>query len=420
MSTMSPLETASETMSIGTFGLSGVPHTMRPTLADRKAPPYMMMLPGLALACFLLLAWPPSLHAGNIDVSGQFSVWTGIDPEDIGNRQVGGRYIPELSYSRQLSEIFEFSTEAALNIYCFDTSGGTDSGDSDIDLYRLWMRLASPQLEVRGGLQKIGFGPAVLLRSMMWFDSIDPRDPLQLTRGVYGLLARYYFQGNANLWAWGLYGNDRLRGWSKAPSTENDWEYGCRFQTPLGPGEMAFSYHHRIADPQAAPFPGILHIAGEFAEDSFGLDGKWDIGIGLWFEAALIRRDLQAPIPRFRRMITVGADYTFNIGNGLHILAENLFMDEADEAFGPGNFSSISALAADYPLNLFDSLSTILYFDHENDDLSTFVQWQRTYDDWQVYLSVFSNPERSAPTPDGEDYAGISGDGVRLMFVYNH
>ncbi|MCK7489842.1 MAG: ABC transporter ATP-binding protein [Anaerotruncus sp.] len=39
---------------------------------------------------------------------------------------------------------------------------------------------------------------------MMWFDTIDPRDPLQLTDGVYALLLRYYTRGNANFWAWAM------------------------------------------------------------------------------------------------------------------------------------------------------------------------------------------------------------------------
>jgi len=56
----------------------------------------------------------------------------------------------------------------------------------------MWIRLSTKQFELRAGLQKINFGSATLLRPLMWFDKIDPRDPLQLTDGVYALLARYY------------------------------------------------------------------------------------------------------------------------------------------------------------------------------------------------------------------------------------
>ena len=71
------------------------------------------------------------------------------------------------------------------------------------------------------GLQKINFGSAVLLRPLMWFDSLDPRDPLQLTDGVYAVLLRYYFPNNANLWAWALYGNDSPKGWESAATAED-------------------------------------------------------------------------------------------------------------------------------------------------------------------------------------------------------
>lgn len=41
------------------------------------------------------------------------------------------------------------------------------------------------------------------------------REPSQLTDGVYGVLVKYYFQNNANLWAWGLIGNKNRTIYSK-------------------------------------------------------------------------------------------------------------------------------------------------------------------------------------------------------------
>ena len=86
---------------------------------------------------------------------------------------------------------------------------------------------------VRGGLQKINFGSANLLRPLMWFDQIDPRDPLQLTDGVWGILGRYYFLNNANIWVWGLIGNDQRKGWEVIPSVKNKPEFGFRVQMPI-------------------------------------------------------------------------------------------------------------------------------------------------------------------------------------------
>jgi hypothetical protein len=66
------------------------------------------------------------------------------------------------------------------------------SSNGDIKPYRLWARYSTSQLEIRAGLQKINFGSANILRPLMWFDQMDPRDPLQLTDGVWGILGRYY------------------------------------------------------------------------------------------------------------------------------------------------------------------------------------------------------------------------------------
>ena len=77
----------------------------------------------------------------------------------------------------------------------------------------------------------------MLLRPLMWFDRIDPNDPLQLTEGVYGLLLKYTFLNNANIWLWGLYGNDDPKGWEAVPTQRKSAEYGGRLQAPFLSGE---------------------------------------------------------------------------------------------------------------------------------------------------------------------------------------
>ena len=107
----------------------------------------------------------------------------------------------------------------------------------------------------------------------MWFDSMDPRDPLQLTDGVWGGLFRYYFPNNTTLWLWSLYGNDKNKGWEILPSSSSFPEIGGRVQIPIPKGEGALSYHFREAD---ASTYGLEKIA----ENRFGLDVRstrpWD------------------------------------------------------------------------------------------------------------------------------------------------
>ncbi len=373
------------------------------------------ILPVALVLLLLLLAVGP-LKARQVHVSGQLSVWGQVDPDESSEAGIGLRYIPEIAAYRQLSPEWELGFEGALILYGYELSREPGSNDLDGDLYRLWLRLASARLEIRGGLQKISFGPAVILRPLMWFDTLDPRDPLGVTRGVYGILCRYYFPGNANLWLWGLYGNDEIRGLQSLPSDVDEIEYGGRYQFPLMSGEMALSYHHRKVAP-GKTCPGLM----PFTEESFGLDGKWDVGIGLWFEGCLTHRQWDREDPPYMRMLTVGADTTLDVGNGLHVLVEHLFVTEAEGTFASGESAAYSALAADYPLNIFDSLYAILTYDHDNEELSSFLQWQRTYDRWQLYLNLFHSPGGNGPLRDREGgYETMTGDGVQILVVFNH
>jgi hypothetical protein len=147
--------------------------------------------------------------------SGQFSSWINASTGSELPLHGGVRYIPQLNIEMPFSETRLLDMEFSANIF-----GSTDlspfdtiSASGEIKPYRIWMRYTTDQFELRLGLQKLNFGSAYMLRPLMWFDQIDPRDPLQLTDGVWGLLARYYFLNNANLWLWGLYGNNEKRGW---------------------------------------------------------------------------------------------------------------------------------------------------------------------------------------------------------------
>jgi hypothetical protein len=289
-----------------------------------------------------------------------------------------------------------------------------DSIDTEwrVKPYRLWARVSLSRCEARVGLQKVNFGSATMLRPLQWFDRIDPRDPLAMTDGVYGFLTRYCFQNNANIWAWGLLGNSVPKGWEAIGSRRWTPEPGARVQIPTPRGEVAATYHHRRAE-LSTPFPVAID------EDRVGLDGKWDVGIGCWFEAVLARQVARSllTVETWQRMATVGLDYTFGIGSGLGVVAEHMLAGSADEPFGRDTDAQFSALAVSYPLGLLDNLRAIVYFDWTNRDPYSFLGWQRTTDNWIFSLSAFANPDRPAAT--GRT-GGAAGKGVRLEVVFNH
>src|SRR6056297_2486046 len=92
--------------------------------------------------------------------------------------------------------IFEYAYHGSRFNYSFDIAGNfytNFESDPESKLYRLKFSLSNNQSELRLGLQKLNFGPAQILRSLQWFDTMSPTDPLKLTDGVYGALFRHYF-----------------------------------------------------------------------------------------------------------------------------------------------------------------------------------------------------------------------------------
>ncbi|MGB2908826.1 MAG: hypothetical protein WBB73_17145 [Candidatus Aminicenantaceae bacterium] len=348
--------------------------------------------------------------------------WANARFQDPVDPQFGVRYIPEFFLAHDVSDTLSLDAEFSLNAYGTAVFKGWDNitTDGNIKPYRLWARMSSSQFEVRLGLQKINFGPAMLLRSLMWFDSIDPRDPLQLTDGVYGVLARYYFVNNANLWLWGLYGNDDPKGLEAMPTKDNTLEWGGRAQFPLGKGEAALTYHHRQIDFSGFPFPRQGSGRPEAPENRFALDGKWDVGVGLWFEAALIHQDYDT-LPRpWNRALTLGIDYTFDLGNGLNVLAEHFMYTSSEKAFGQGEGIDFTGLFINYPMSILDTVNTIFFYNWDNKDIYSFVNWQRTYDRWSFHLMAFWNPLRFEIYPERSDGSQFIGKGFQIMVVFNY
>lgn len=366
------------------------------------------------------LIFSGDIYALESDFRGQLSGWT-IETrnENSWENNTGLRYIPLLSLTRPLDEHAFIDAELSINSF-LTTDENMESKHGDIEAYRLWLRFASSQFEIRAGLQKINFGPAILLRPLMWFDRMDPRDPLQLTKGVYALLGRYYFLNNANVWIWGLLGNDETKGWETIPSDKDKMEFGGRVQIPLYNGEFAVSYHHREVDLRNQVFPIPLSSEHSIPENRFGLDGKWDVGIGLWFEGALIHQDLDISSLRYKRLINLGMDYTFDLGDGLNVIGEYFTIGTSEDVFDSGEEISFSAVSLNYPLSLLDNITAMIYYNWDNQDWYRFINWQRKYDNWGFYVMGFWNPDEFQIVQNRQGNSLFAGKGFQLMVVFNH
>ncbi len=371
----------------------------------------MSRLPVISLMMLFLQC---ALVSGQVSFDGQLSSIASYSPRAERPLFVATRYIPELSYETKVDSLSKLGFEVSTNL---DATWNEGLSDANISPYRMWVRYKKRQLELRLGLQKIEFGSASILRPMQWFNQIDPRDPLGLTNGVYGILGRYYFLNNANIWFWGLYGNSASRGFDALATDPSIPEFGGRFQYPVPKGEVALTYHRRIVDAsEFLPFP----MEEGLAENRIGIDGKWDLGVGLWFEFAHLWKDKPLGIFTHQSSASIGVDYTIAMGNGLGINLEQMLISNDEEAFdftSPANFTAISMT---YPLTFFDNLSTVAFYNYETRSGTFLVNYEHQFKAVSLFVMLYYNPEGPSGFQQNDLVYSFEGPGIRLMTVYSH
>jgi hypothetical protein len=351
---------------------------------------------------------------------GQVSAWANYNFKNKVPLQLGARYLPTLNYGLQFPKDRMLDFEGAVNLFGAVSTHPFDSSsvDGTVKPYRLWARYSTKQSELRIGLQKINFGSATMLRPLMWFDQVDPRDPLKLTDGVWGILGRYYFLSNANVWLWGLYGNNKPRPWSIGTTAKTIPEFGGRFQYPISKGEVAFTYHHRTVNP--LNLENTTSVLDNIPENRIGLDGRLDLGIGLWFEGAWTHKSKNIGALTNQEIITVGTDNAFDIGNGLNVVFEQLLFSSDEKAFAFSNPIHFSALSLGYPLGILDNLNAISYYDWKNRASYNFLNWNHKFERVSFFLMAYWNPEKYALPQQGDSGNLFSGKGIQIILVLNH
>lgn len=366
-----------------------------------------------------LLLLPLTLFAQlKVDFNGQLSGW-GFYNFTAKQGQLGERFVPEVDLTLPLKGIHQFDVELSTNMYgSYDFAATT----ANLKPYRLSLRYSNSNMEWRAGLQKISFGSATLFRPLMWFDRMDKRDPLQLTDGVYGLLGRYYFGNNANIWLWGLYGNNEAKGLETYATKTKTPELGGRVQVPLFNGELAVSFHERMV--MDNPLLMRPWAVPDFQEYRVGLDGKWDIGPGIWFESSVQYGD-KGTIANgmgyynWDAFFTVGMDYTFSIGSGLTALVEYFGYNNSPQLFKTGTYVHLLGAMLSYPISINDNITAMLYYSLNTNDLILYGMYGHTWDKFSLYGIVFHSPASfNLPMYSSSGNAMFSGTGVQLMGVY--
>ncbi len=349
------------------------------------------------------------------EFKGQFSAWTHYNKANDYPLYLGGRLIPQANLEINLNkDLIDFEASANivgdLGLHMPDSSQWNDK----LSAYRLWGRYSSDQFELRVGLQKINFGSATLLRPLMWFDQVDPRDPLQLTDGVWGALGRYYFMNNANIWLWSLYCNSNLKGWEQIKSDKTIPEFGGRFQLPVWTGDIALSYHHRTLE-----ISQFVVTEDKVGESRYGLDARFDKLLGFWSEAVWVHKEQDIGLLTNQMLFNWGLDYTFGLGNGLNVLAEHLLASYDKQAFAFDNVNNMTAVAFNYPIGMFDNLNTIVFYSWEQKQLYNFINWSKQFNNIDLNIMGYWNPDDYNMPMQSQAENLFAGKGLQFLFVYN-
>lgn len=353
--------------------------------------------------------------------SGQASARTNINNGSGYPVWVGGGYLPQVNISFNPGKRNEIDFEASSNINGLSgiTPFDSISGEGRIRAYRLWLRYSTNQFELRAGLQKINFGSATMIRPLMWFDQVDPRDPVQFTNGVWGLLGRYYFLNNVNIWFWMLYGNENPKTWEIGFTNNRQPEWGGRFQIPASNGEMALTFHYRLADTRK--LINDESIFSKNPENRLGIDGKWDVGAGLWFETVWINKKYKTGEYTNQHLLTLGADYTFRVGQGITGIVEHLLYNNTFNPFSFNKTISLTTASVSYPLGLHGNLSSMIYYDWYNNSFYKMATFSHQLKSFSYYFMIYSNPEKNNPLTINESNSHLfNGNGLQLMVVFNY
>jgi hypothetical protein len=156
------------------------------------------------------------------------------------------------------------------------------------------------------------------------------------------------------------------------------------------------------------------------AENRVGIDGKWDLGVGLWVEGSWIGKNKNLGKYTNNETVNIGTDYTFGLGNGLNIIIEHLITSYDETAFSFSNVVSFTGLSASYPIGLFNNISAIVFYNWGNNSVYNFINWRRQLDKFSLYLMAYWNPDNYIMPQFGGTEALFAGKGIQIMLAFNH
>ena len=355
------------------------------------------------LYSILLYSFHFNAYAQRFSVKGQFEV-SGLTSNDVPSSWrsyesfIG--YLPTLSLGKEISSNQLLDAEWAYHLkryYAEDSLFNYHENN-----HRLWIRFSNEKIEARLGLQKIVFGPTQILRPLSWFDTFDIKDPTGQTNGVEALRLRWFPSNNTALSSWVI--NNKL----------DTLTFGGRGEFTTKIGEFSFTYHY---DPsKSIRSIGQLELPIYNSHDRIAFDYRFDGFIGLWNESALIKSN-KSKIG----LITLGADYTLPMFNGILIMAESMHI--FSEYNNKTSHQNYSVFMTSLPVGMVHQAMYISQIDWEEKKIYQYLRWSSTYDAYSLNMIISINPKRNQydiPVNSLPKSLSGFGTGIQFMFVYNH
>ena len=338
-----------------------------------------------------------------LSIKGQLLV-SGLTSNDIPNNWQSFEsiigYIPTFSLKKELYNEILLDAEWAYYLKRYYT--GDSLFNYNENNHRFWVRYSSDKIEARLGLQKIVFGPTQILRPLSWFDTFNLKDPTGQTDGVESFRLRWFPSNSISVWSW-LINNDL-----------DTLSYGGRAEITSSVGEFGFTYHQ---DPSKSMQPiGQVGVPIYNSHNRVAIDYRFDGFIGLWNESALVRSD-KSKIG----LITIGADYTIPVANGILVMAESMYVTNKNNTVNSDQTHSV--FLASLPIGMLHQIMYISQINWNEEKTYQYLRWSSTYDSYSLNMIISINPKRNQyniPAISLPKSLSGFGTGIQFMFIYNH
>jgi len=250
--------------------------------------------------------------------------------------------------------------------------------DWDVDFFRAWTRLSSSSedLELRAGRQQILFGAGALFRPLGFYDNRVISSVFPLTVGVDSFRLTWHSTETST-----------LQSWLVPAKSESRMIVGGRWEGLVGELETGIAFQYK-------PVSDLRDLANFDKElTQFGYHIKGEYEVGFWNETLF---DLESDSGEtFVRTDSVfGTDYTFDVGQGLHVLLE-YFISSTEEGFSvvdPKGDRTIHqfGLQMDQPLGIATVWRMFAFYDVEDGSFQLAPQVEYALTD-EIYLYLQGN-----------------------------